>query len=42
MVYRIYGGGAKVQGDRKALPLKAESKVQHLVGAWVEAFGLHR
>ena len=33
-------GIAKVQGDRKALPLKAQDKDQHLVGARVVPIGL--
>ncbi len=33
--YRLLGS-AKVQGDRKALPLKAESMLMHFDGARVE------
>ena len=36
------GGFAKVKGDRKALPLKAQSKVLHLVGARVASISLIR
>ena len=35
-LYKYMGDAAKVQGDRKALPLKALSKVLHFAGARAE------